>query len=584
MLVVSDATNATFDSHRANNVVAHPISVTQSDLPDLQLTSVAVPGILTTDMAYNLRFTVSNEGEHITHGDRWTDAIYLNNQPTVIDAVLLGSKTHFGQLDVSAQYSDSINVIIPNIWTGSCYLIVATDATDQIVEMNDESNNLLVLPVSIARPLPCDLTVFPPDIPQSAIAGEDVQISWTVQNIGLNPAQGDIKEAVYLSSDSTWSSDDIMLGAVTYSVNLAVNGQAQRSASFPLQGVSIGDYYVVVKTNILNALNEDSFTNNKAVSLMTMHVDYPSLYIDQEEHRQLNSGQAAYYKLEVGPEYEHQTLSCKLTAPSQNVANGLYVAYSSAPTTTNFNWSATVPFKQEQLVLIPSLSQGIYYIMATGQTVDSSSQQVTILASIIDFEIISVDVNSGANTGSVTTQIIGAKFDTIMDFRLVNSNAYLPAEKIFFRNSTESYATFNLRDQEPGVYDMVAELPGGIITVKGQAFVVEPGLPAELLSNIVAPAQIRLGSTFTVTVEYGNDGSTDLDISGFLLVSTNGFPIAFSSDSLANNSTVLTFETAEPNGNPDVIRPGYFASKTIYVKATHEGTINLKLYPIRRQY
>ena len=584
VLVVSDATNATFDSHRANNVVAHPISVTQSNLPDLQLTTVAVPGILTTDMAYNLRFTVSNEGEHVTHGDRWTDAVYLNNQPTVIDAVLLGSKTHFGQLDVSAQYSDSINVIIPNIWTGSCYLIVATDATDQIVEMNDESNNLLVLPVSIARPLPCDLTVFPPDIPQSAIAGEDVQISWTVQNIGLNPAQGDIKESVYLSSDSTWSSDDIMLGAVTYSVNLAVNGQAQRSASFPLQGVSIGDYYVVVKTNILNALNEDSFTNNKAVSLMTMHVDYPSLYIDQEEHRQLNSGQAAYYKLEVGPEYEHQTLSCKLTAPSQNVANGLYVAYSSAPTTTNFNWSATVPFKQEQLVLIPSLSQGIYYIMATGQTVDSSSQQVTILASIIDFEIISVDVNSGANTGSVTTQIIGAKFDTIMDFRLVNSNAYLPAEKIFFRNSTESYATFNLRDQEPGVYDMVAELPGGIITVKGQAFVVEPGLPAELLSNIVAPAQIRLGSTFTVTVEYGNDGSTDLDISGFLLVSTNGFPIAFSSDSLANNSTVLTFETAEPNGNPDVIRPGYFASKTIYVKATHEGTINLKLYPIRRQY
>ncbi len=584
VLVVSDATNATFDSHRANNVVAHPISVTQSDLPDLQLTTVAVPGILTTDMAYNLRFTVSNEGEHITHGDRWTDAVYLNNQPTVVDAVLLGSKTHFGQLDVSAQYSDSINVIIPNIWTGSCYLIVATDATDQIVEMNDESNNLLIIPVSVARPLPCDLTVFPPDIPQSAIAGEDVQISWTVQNIGLNPAQGDIKEAVYLSSDSTWSSDDIMLGAVTYSVNLAVNGQAQRSASFPLQGVPIGDYYVVVKTNILNALNENSYTNNKAVSLMTMHVDYPSLYIDQEEHRQLNSGQAAYYKLEVGPEYEHQTLSCKLTAPSQNVANGLYVAYSSAPTTTNFNWSATVPFKQEQLVLIPSLSQGIYYIMATGQTVDSSSQQVTILASIIDFEIISVDVNSGANTGSVTTQIIGARFDTIMDFRLVNSNAYLPAEKIFFRNSTESYATFNLRDQEPGVYDMVAELPGGIITVKGQAFVVEPGLPAELLSNIVAPAQIRLGSTFTVTVEYGNDGSTDLDISGFLLVSTNGFPIAFSSDSLANNSTVLTFETAEPNGNPDVIRPGYFASRTIYVKATHEGTINLKLYPIRRQF
>jgi hypothetical protein len=37
-------------------------------------------------------------------------------------------------------------------------------------------------------------------------------------------------------------------------------------------------------------------------------------------------------------------------------------------------------------------------------------------------------------------------------------------------------------------------------------------------------------------------------------------------------------------GNPDVIRPGYFATKTIFVKATHTGNINLRLYPIRRQY
>jgi hypothetical protein len=222
--------------------------------------------------------------------------------------------------------------------------------------------------------------------------------------------------------------------------------------------------------------------------------------------------------------------------------------------------------------------------MAMGQTANNAAQSVTLLATIVDFEIISVNANSGTNAGSVTTQIIGAKFDTVMDFRLANSNGYLPAEKVFFHNSTESYATFNLRDQETGVYDIVAELPGGIITVKGQAFVVEPGLPAELLTHIVAPSSVRKGNTFTVTIEYGNNGSTDLDVSGFLLVSSGGFPIAFSSDSLVNNTTELTFETAEPNGNPDVIRPGHFASKTIFVKAIEAGNVSLKLYPIRRQY
>lgn len=584
ILVVSDADSATFDCQRTNNVRGKPIAVTQSALPDLQMDTLLAPNTLTTGASYQIPFTVSNEGDHITHGDRWTDALYLNDEPTTKGAELLGSRIHNGQLDVNGQYADSIAVTIPNTWIGDGYLIGYTDATDQIFEKNSDSNNLFILPVSVARPLPCDLTVLPPDFPQSANVGENVQISWELQNIGQNVAQGSIKDAVYLSMDSIWSSDDIMLGSVQYAVSLVANGQEQRSVTFPLQGVPTGDYYVVVRTNILNALNENSYTNNKAVSLMTMHVDYPSLYVDQEEQVQLNSGQSVYYKLEVGPEYEHQTLSCKLTAPTPNVSNGLYIAYSSAPSASNFDWSATVPYNQEQEILIPSLKQGTYYIMVTGQTIDNSSQNVTILASIINFEIISVNANSGVNTGSVTTQIIGAKFDTIMDFRLANSNGYLPAEKVFFHNSTETYATFNLRDQETGVYDMVAELPGGIITVKGQAFVVEHGLPAELLSNIIAPASVRNGNTFTVTIEYGNNGSTDLNISGFLLVSTNGFPIAFESDSLVNNATELTFETAEPNGNPDVIRPGYFATKTIFVKANRVGNINLKLYPIRRQY
>lgn len=584
ILVVSDADSATFDCQRTNNVRGKPITVTQSALPDLQMDTLLSPNTLTTGASYQIQFSVSNGGDHITHGDRWTDALYLNDEPTTEGAELLGSRIHNGQLDVNGQYTDSIAVTIPNTWIGDGYLIGYTDATDQIFEKNSDSNNLFILPVSVARPLPCDLTVLSPDFPQSANVSENVQISWSLLNIGLNIAQGNIKDAVYLSIDSTWSSDDIMLGSLQYDVNLAANSQEQRTDTFLLQGVPAGDYYVVVRTNILNALNENSYTNNKAVSLMTMHVDYPSLYIDQEEQVQLNSGQSVYYKLEVGPEYEHQTLSCKLTAPTPNVSNGLYIAYSSAPSASNFDWSATMPYVQEQEILIPSLNQGTYYIMATGQMANNAVQPVTLLATIVDFEIISVTANSGANTGSVTTQIIGAKFDTVMDFRLANSNGYLPAEKVFFHNSTESYATFNLRDQETGVYDMVAELPGGIITVKGQAFVVEQGLPAELLSNIIAPASVRNGNTFTVTIEYGNNGSTDLNISGFLLVSTNGFPIAFSSDSLANNATELTFETGEPNGNPDVIRPGYFANKTVFVKANRVGNINLKLYPIRRQY
>lgn len=566
-----------------NNLFILPISVISCALPDLQIDTLVVSTAVTTGESYQINYTVSNRGEYVTRSNRWTDAFYLNSEPTLQGTRHIGSKIHNGQLDINAHYTDAIQVVIPNVSAGDYYLIAYTDATEQVMEMDNESN-VYILPLSVVRPLPCDLTVLPPEIPSSANIGEEIQVSWNLQNVGYNMAQGNIKEAVYLSTDSVWSSDDIMLGSMTYFVNLTANSQTQRNATLTLQGVPAGDYYVVVRTNILNALNENSYTNNKAVSLMTLHVDYPSLYIDQEEHRQLNSGQTAYYKLEVGPEYEHQTLSCKLTSPIPNVSNGLYIAYSAAPSASNFDFSATVPYVQEQEILIPSLNQGTYYIMVTGQTSDNTSQNVTILASIINFEILSIDANSGSNAGSVTTQIIGAKFDTIMDFRLANSNGYLPAEKVFFNNSTESFVTFNLRDQETGVYDVVAELPGGIITIKEQSFVIEEGLPAELLSNIIAPASVRKGNTFTVTIEYGNNGSTDLNVSGLLLVCTSGFPIAFTTEGLAHNAYGLIFETAEPNGNPDVIRPGYFATKTIFVRATHTGSIKLQLFPIRRQY
>lgn len=586
ILVVSDATNVTFDCQRSNNVAARPISVTQSPLPDLRMDTLDISNTLTNGVTYQIQYSVSNRGEHITHDNAWTDAFYLNYQPTLEDAVLLGSKTHHGQLDVNTQYTHSISVNIPNIWTGNAYLIGYTDATDHVLEMNSDSNNLFILPVTLSQPLPSDLTVFPPDFPQNAMVGEDIQVFWTLQNIGLNTAQGLIKDAVYLSTDSTWSNDDIMLGTVQYDIDLSANGQDQRMDTLTLQGVPIGDYYVIVRTNILNALNEESYTNNKAVSLMPMHVDYPSLYIDQEVQRQLNSGQSIYYKLEVDPVYEHQTLSCKLTTESTNVANGLYIAYSSAPSATNFDWCKIVPYAQEQQILIPSLEQGVYYIMAHGQTSDSSSQSITLLASIVHFEILSVNPYKGENTGSVTTKIIGAQFDTIMDFRLANSNYYLPAEKVVFSNSTESFATFNLKGQQLGVYDMVAELPGGVITVKSNAFGIESGLPKTspaLQSEFVAVDMVRLGSVFTVDIEYKNSGSSDLDISGFL-VRSNGFPIAENSDELSNNVMEFYFDSGEEGGNPDIIPPGYSATKTIFVWATHAGNIELQLFPVRRRY
>lgn len=584
LLCVSDATELTFDNNRSDNVVVVPVTVELGTLPDLHFTALTVEPVMTSDNAYWVHYTVTNEGERVTQRDNWMDAFYIGQTYAVAGAFQLGSKIHNGALEVGASYTDSIEILLPSGLNGDYFLLGFTDATNLVFENTNESNNLHGVTVTVVAPDPCDLIAIQPEFPNYAVSGEEMTVSWQLRNIGANPAVGRVRNAVYLSTDAAWSSDDVMLGYANVDINIAANQQQACSLSGSLTGIAEGNYYVIVKANILNALNESSYENNICVSLLTTEVGFPLLAIGEQVDRSMTSDQYIYYKLQVGPEYEGQTLSCTLTTMEQQVANGLYLSHEIVPTLSQYDFGKYAPYAQEIEILIPALEQGDYYLLAKGSTQNGSPQQVSIATSIINFEILHIDADHGANTGSITTKVTGAKFDSIMDFRLVQGGEYLPAEKVFFGNSTETYTTFDLVDMPAGTYAMEAELPGGIITIKGEAFTIEEGLPAELAVNIVAPSSVRRGNTFPVNIEYGNIGTTDLNVSGFVVVSRNGHPIGFTSDELAEGLTERVFSTAEANGNPDVLRPGYRATKTILVDANTLTHVSLQVYAIRKQY
>ena len=183
----------------------------------------------------------------------------------------------------------------------------------------------------------------------------------------------------------------------------------------------------------------------------------------------------------------------------------------------------------------------------------------------------------------MTTQVIGTSFDSVMDFRLTSNEASTPTQKIKFNSSIENYVTFDLTNLPPGIYNVEAELPGGAIAIKENAFIVGQWLPAELTVNTIAPSTVLLGNFISITIEFSNNGTTNLDISGLIIVSENGHPISFTPSGLSEERTELSFSTAEEGGDPSIMRPGYHASKTIYVKATNSNRIVLKYYPIVRR-
>lgn len=616
LLCVSDAEQITFDNNRTDNVVAVPVTVELGALPDLRITSLIVDEVMTSDRAYWVHYTVINEGERVTQKNSWTEAFFIGENMAYIDALQIGTKIHYGALEVGESYTDSIEILLPNGLEGDYFLIGITDRTDQIYEHNNEDDNVLAIPVTIMAPAPCDLIAVQPEFPAVVVSGEEMTVSWQLRNIGLNPAVGRVRNAVYLSTDAEWSNDDVMLDYGNTDINLATNAEQTCSLSGILTNYTEGNYYVIVKVNILNALNEASYENNICVSMMTAEISFPLLAIGETINRSMSPEQCILYKIPVGPEYEGKTLVCHLESLDHEIyvynewfnlpygviaSNGFYLSYESVPTPMTFDYGESVPYSYEQEIIVPELKQGTYYLMVQGFAFtvklfhqfsmilvrDNDTipeQNISISTSIRNFEILHIDADHGSNTGSITTKVTGAKFDSIMDFRLVQGGEYLPAEKVFFSNSTETYTTFDLVDMPAGTYAMEAELPGGIITIKGEAFTIEEGLPAELAVNIVAPSSVRRGNTFPVNIEYGNIGTTDLNVSGFVVVSRNGHPIGFTSDELAEGLTERVFSTAETNGNPDVLRPGYRATKTILVDANTLTSVSLQVYAIRKQY
>jgi subtilase family serine protease len=227
---------------------------------------------------------------------------------------------------------------------------------------------------------------------------------------------------------------------------------------------------------------------------------------------------------------------------NQSCLNGLYITRDGMSSSTGYEYGTNRPDDTAQFITIPSLRQGTYYFMTSAQSsggvlrgfrppanipdndyyyllprTENTTQSMRLLADIVDFEIIDVNTAMGSNTGSVTTKVTGARFDTVMDFRLTSVNGIYPASKVRYVNPSEAYVTFNLTDAPEGIYNMEAELPGGTITTKENAFVIGEYLPSRLAVNIVAPARVRVGQVTGINIEYSNEGASDLNVVGLLV-------------------------------------------------------------------
>ena len=251
VFVQSDAGHTLTESDETNNLTQRPITIEFARPPaDLIVDALSTPSSASIGNAIPVTWRVRNDGTAATPSGSWVDRVYLSTDTTIGGDLLLGSFSHEGVLSADASYTMTASPVIPaSVGVGDYYVLVQTDATNQLEEAAAEDNNVAVsdlVSVQLA-PLP-DLLIdsVVPVSGQTATSGEPLTLQWTTRNDGDADAGAPWTDRVYLSSDATLSPDDPLLGQLQNEAPISAGSSATSSLSVTLPEEISGDYFLIV--------------------------------------------------------------------------------------------------------------------------------------------------------------------------------------------------------------------------------------------------------------------------------------------------------------------------------------------------
>ena len=570
------------------------IYIKQKPASNLVAKSFTAPVDGVSGQPIEIVFKVKNEGPGAVDED-WVDKIYLSTDFTISNSdQILYTNVRNPNLAPGEEYLDTVEVFLPIEEEGNFILLFKTDANNRIFEMGEEGDNSLFTFITIDRDDPSDLVVENANIPTSALVNEKIDIIYDVKNIGQFPASGVQRDLVYLSQDSVFDVTDVQLGIQQLTSQLAPNASEERTIEMLCTpGVPLGDYHVIVQTDALNNIYEVSDVNNVYVSPEKINIQVPELPIDVLTPNTLTHQQRIFYRIEVPAALDNETMRITLLSDILSASNEMYLSYGEMPTRSTHDFSHRLPFSPNQEVTAPELDSGTYYLHIYGETDINTSQEITVIAEIIEFSIFEIDRNTGGNTGTVTAKITGAKFSENMTVTLHDDDlGSHVATSLYFLNSTEVFASFNLGGASLGQYDVILENPGGAMVSLTDGFEIVEGpavssdvfgsdgngfvcsiknLGTEnlLSSNIIAPSAVRVGRVVPITIQFGNNGAMDIPCPQRFILSVRGAPLGMTPDELPEMKQELLLLFEEPGGPPGILRPGATGSITIYTFSSH---------------
>lgn len=506
LIVQTDYLNNVFEGQFENNNGRETVIAIEVPEIDLSVSSLNVPNTAYSGQRMNVSWSVTNNGSLPTVGSEWIDEIVLSlDQIDDPSDRVIGFKQHTNGLNGGESYSESAEVFIPQGLTGQYYLFVRTDSRNNIAESNEKNNNALK-GIAIELTPPADFTVTKISIPASGSPGESITFNWTVQNIGSNSATGIWSDAVYLSQDQTWDINDILIGKKSQVGPINIGESYNSNLSISLPGINPGDYYIIIRSDVRNHVREDNENNNTASSNSQTVIDLTELEIGVPKITTLTTGQERFYKTTAPA---NETLRFTLDGQFES-ANEFFAKFGEIATRNSFDFSFDRPNEADQEIIVPNTQVGNYFTTIRSQISVPESQDITVKAEIIPFEITSVSPNRVGDNGQVTLTLKGGKFEEGATVKLIGNGSTLNAQSVIKVDSSTIKARFLFENAPRGTYGVFLTNSGGEETSLPSAIIIEQSQPAQPIIISNGNLRTRPGRPVSFYNEVKNLGNVDI--------------------------------------------------------------------------
>lgn len=579
---------------------ARKIHVIQPLLPDFVDTIFSAPATAAAGQPATVIHKITNTGAGPVYPNNWSTKLWLSTDFTPGNSgdIELFSRNMNAALQPGQSLNDTITFTLNlNTVPGNYILIAHTDANNSVFESND-TNNLAFSYVTVFRTQPVDLVVENIMKPDTVLLGYTIDTArWVIANLSANTATGVSSDGIYLSNNTILDSTAVLIGIKNKTINMPPLDRDTISMQPIVTSVIEGNYNVLVKTDLLNNINETEKNNNTGVSAGTIYLKAKELKLNITENNTMHTT-ARYYKLVIPDSLSGSTILVTLKSnDSLTMKNEMYIGLGYVPSPSRFDYRFGTANYGNQQIVMTTVTDSVYYIAVRCTSPNPLVQNITLQAVKLPFAILNVQSNSGGNIGNVTVKLSGSLFTNNMVAKLTNGGTTIYSSIVYYVNSTTVFATFNLQSKPLGLYDVslikpdsaVAILPsgftittgnnGGILTGggnntgqtgSGNQPGCDPGTPGGLnsllVTEVIVPEKVFVGWPFVIQINYANPANFDVPAQTRTLYNDKEVLMALTQAGLSNGTTSLYLELTEPGGPPGIIRAGASGTITVYGK------------------